>query len=94
MNREIVLPSGAGVYPLAGDVASTAGNSLVAVTGLQGVPITATTGFDGGEVLEYDINTNNWTPTLRAGIQVDNRTVSDDYLITVNVAKMVLVDNS
>lgn len=92
MNREIVLAGGgAGVYPLTGDVTSNAGVAPVRVTGLQSVPI-AVTGFQGGEVMEYDINTNNWTPTLRAAIQVNNVTVSDDYLITVNLSKPILVN--
>lgn len=93
MNREIVVPGGAGVYPLTGDVASTAGNPQVRVTGLQGVPV-ANPGFQGGEDLQYNINSNNWVPTLRAAIQVSNVTVSDDYLVTVNVPKMILVNGS
>ena len=93
MNREIAVPGGAGVYPLTGDVASTAGNPQVRVTGLQGVPI-AQPGFQGGEGLEYDINANNWVPTLRAAIQVNNLTVSDDPLISVNVANAILVNGS
>lgn len=93
MNREIVIPGGAGIYPLTGDVLSQAGNQLVTVVGIQGRPI-LNTFLDGGEVLEYNINTNQWTPTLRAAIQVNNVTASDDYLITVNVAEMVLVNGS
>jgi len=93
MNREIVIPGGAGVYPLTGDVVSQAGNATVQVSGLRGVPITNTF-LDGGEVLEYNVNTNNWEPTLRAAIQVNNVTVSDDYIITVNVPKMALVNGS
>ncbi len=91
MNREIIQPSGAGIYPLTGDVTSTAGNALVAVTGLQGTPV-AVSLFSGGEILEYNINTNQWTPTLRASIQVDNVTVSDDYLITVDLNNPITVD--
>lgn len=93
MNREIVIPGGAGIYPLTGDVQSTAGNALVTVVGLRGVTI-ANEFLSGGEVLEYNINTNQWVPTLRAAIQVNNITVSDDYLITVNVPKMVEVNGS
>lgn len=91
MNREIVVPGGAGIYPLAGDVASQAGNRLVTVIGIQGIPVLNTL-FSGGEVLEYNPNTNQWTPTLRAALQVNNVTLSDDYLITINVPKMVLVN--
>jgi hypothetical protein len=93
MNREIALPGGAGIYPISGDVASTAGNPQVRVIGLQGVPIT-NPGFSGGEFLEYDINSNTWNPTLRASIQVNNDTASDDYLISVNVTPPVLVNNA
>lgn len=93
MNREIVIPGGAGIYPLTGDVTSTAGNALVRVTGIQGTPI-AVALFAGGEVLEFNPNTNQWTPTLRAAIQVNNVTVSDDYIVTVNVPKPILVNGS
>jgi hypothetical protein len=88
VNREI-FPGG--IYPLAGDVTSTAGNATVTVTGIQG--ITVTPGFfQGGEVLEYSAATHSWTPILRAAIQVNGLTVSDDYLISVNVPKEVLVN--
>lgn len=90
MNREI-YPGG--IYPLTGDVESQAGNQPVTVVGLQGIPVEQTF-FDGGEYLEYNPNTHQWEPTLRASIQVNNITVSDDYLITVNVPKMVLVNGS
>lgn len=93
MNREIVIPSGAGIYPLIGDVSSTAGNPTVVVTGLQNTPVQDTF-FEGGEVLAYNPNTNSWTPTLRAAIQVNNVTVSDDSIISVNVAKEILVNGA
>lgn len=94
MNREIAIPGGAGIYPLTGDVASTAGNPSVRVTGLQGVPIASDPSFQGGEELQYNANTHSWTPTLRAAIQVNNVTVSDDYIIAVNVPKSVLVNGA
>lgn len=90
MNREI-WPGG--VYPLAGDVQSTAGNPTVTVVGLQSVPVSAIS-MDGGEILEYSIASHAWKPTLRASIQVDRVTVSDDYLITVNVAKPIFVNGA
>lgn len=93
MNREIVIPGGAGVYPLTGDVTSQAGNAPVTVTGIRGTSV-ASAFFTGGEVLEYNPNTNQWTPTLRAAIQVNNVTVSDDYIVTVNVAKPIKVNGS
>lgn len=90
MNRE-VFPGG--VYPLTGDVVSQAGHTTVQVVGLLGVPITSTF-LNGGEVLEYNPNTNNWEPILRAAIQVNGITVSDDPLIAVNVSKPILVNGS
>jgi hypothetical protein len=93
MNREIVIPGGAGVYPLTGDVLSQAGNPTVQVVGLRGIPV-ADSFLNGGEVLEYNVNTHSWEPVLRAAIQVNGITVSDDYIITVNVQKSVLVNGS
>lgn len=88
MNREI-YPGG--LYPLQGDVQSQAGNVNATVIGLQSVPIQSVSMF-GGEVLEYNVNTNTWVPTLRATIQVNNVTVSDDPWISVNLAKSVTVN--
>lgn len=85
------MPSGAGIYPLVGDVTSTAGSPNVTVTGLQNIPVQDTF-FQGGEVLTYDPNTNNWTPLLRASIQINNVTISDDALVSVNVPKEILVN--
>jgi len=53
MNREIVGGGGAAIYPLQGDVASTAGSSTVTVQGIQGVPVDVSFPT-GGEVLTYD----------------------------------------
>lgn len=90
MNREI-YPGG--LYPLSGDIASTPGSPSVAVTGIQGVPVQAVT-FNGGEVLEYNANALSWVPTLRACIQVDNTTVSDDYTITVNLTQLAQINGT
>lgn len=65
MNREIVGGGGAAIYPLIGDILSTAGSSTVTVTGLQTVPI-AQVPLDGGEVLVYNETSNNWVPTIPA----------------------------
>lgn len=62
MNRECALPGGAGVYPLTGDVASTAGNSNVVVTGLQQVPVENTTPDDLA-YLKYSATNHEWEPT-------------------------------
>lgn len=93
MNREIAIPGGAGVYPLAGDVASRAGNSQVRVTGLQGVPV-AQASLQGGEYLEYDPGSHGWVPTLRATIQVNGKTVSDDNIIIVNLPHLITVNGA
>jgi len=57
MNREIVGGGGASIYPLQGDVESTAGSSTVTVVGLQTIPV-AVSFPSGGEVLTYDGPTN------------------------------------
>ena len=91
MNREIVGIS-AGIYPLIGDVTSTAGSNRVVVTGLEGIPLAGTFPL-GGAGLQYLANTNQWTPELVATIQVNGLTVSDDGLVSVNVYKPILVNS-
>lgn len=93
MNREVVIPGGAGIYPLQGDVQSTAGNQVVTVTGWQGTPIAVNTN-ESGAVYQFVQAANEWQPILRASIQVNGITVSDDPLISVNVAKPILVNGS
>jgi len=83
MNREIVIPGGAGVYPLTGDVQSSAGSPTVRVTGLQGLPIESIVP-DPGAVLTFNQNNAEWEPIQRACIQVNGISVSDDYDISVN----------
>lgn len=61
MNRESAIPGGAGVYPLAGDVLSQAGNSLVTVIGLRSIPILPSNPVDQ-QVLVYTEATNAWGP--------------------------------
>lgn len=88
MNREI-YPGG--LYPLAGDVVSTPGSPSIAVVGIQGIPI-QTVNLNGGEVLEYNPNVTAWVPTLRAAIQVDGVTVSDDYTMAVNLTEFAQIN--
>ncbi len=83
MNREVVIPGGAGVYPLTGDVLSTAGDQTVRVIGIQGIPVQRISP-EPGSYLEYNQNAGRWEPILRASIQVNGITVSDDYDISVN----------
>jgi hypothetical protein len=90
MNREI-FP--AVLYPLVGDVQSQAGNQAVEVVGILSVPIVQSLNLSG-QVLEYNLAQNSWVPTLRASIQVNGMTVSDDYLVSINVVKEILVNGS
>jgi hypothetical protein len=83
MNREIVIPGGAGVYPLTGDVQSTAGSSTVRVVGLQGLPLENIIP-NPGAFLVFNQNNAEWEPIQRACIQVNGLTVSDDYDMSVN----------
>lgn len=83
MNREIVIPGGAGVYPLTGDVTSTAGNQTVTVTGIQNIPVQAGVPVVAS-VLTYNQNVNQWQPIERSSIQLNLLPVSDDYEISVN----------
>lgn len=52
MNREIAT-SGATIYPLTGDVKSTAGSAPISVVGIQGIPVQQVFPV-AGEVLTYD----------------------------------------
>lgn len=93
MNREIVVPGGAGVYPLTGDVESDAGSPLVTVVGIQGRTVTNPF-LQGGENLQYNGNTNEWIPTLRACVFVNGVPVSDDFTVTVNVARPIKINGA
>lgn len=92
MNREIYPSS---VYPITGDVVSTAGTAPVKVTGLQGVPVInpfLTGGLFGGQTLQFNTVNRGWTATLIASIQINNVTVSDDYSVSVNAIKQIKVN--
>ena len=93
MNRETVVPGGAGIYPLTGDVTSTPGNNTVVVTGLEGIPLTPGP-YASGVTWQYVSATNTWQAILQASIQVNGVTVSDDPLVSVNVPKEILVNGS
>ena len=83
MNREITSGVPGSIYPLVGDVVSTAGSPRVVVDGLQTVPVSSS--FPGSaNNLQYNPNTNSWTPTAIACIAVDGVVVSYDYMIAVN----------
>jgi hypothetical protein len=89
MNREVT----SSLWPLSGDVSSQAGSDIVTVIGLQGIPIKQIF-LQGGEEIMFDINSNQWIPTLRAIVQVNNVTVSNDAYVSVNVLKPILVNGS
>lgn len=92
MNREIVQSGGgAGIYPLVGDVTSTAGSPTVVVTGLQGTPLGMGV-LRSGEELQYNGSVNQWQPILNAVIQVNGITVSDDPTITVNINRPIKIN--
>lgn len=93
MNRECAMPGGAGIYPLAGDVKSSAGSSSVTVTGLQTIPVSSTFPVAGAS-LEYSLANSNWAPALRQSIQVNGVSCSDDYIISINVVKEVLFNGT
>lgn len=93
MNRELVVPGGAGIYPLQGDVTSTAGNNNVKVTGFEGIPLTPGP-YSSGVTWQYVSSTNQWVAVLRAAIQVDGVTVSDDYNVSVDVLRPVRTNGS
>lgn len=84
MNREI-FPGG--VYPLQGDVQSTAGSSTVTVTGIQNIPVSTVPPTDG-QVLQFSAASVQYGPAnvpLNQSIQVNGVAVSDDCSIFVNV---------
>lgn len=91
MNREIVSGIPGSIYPLIGDVTSTAGNNRVTVTGLEGIPLTLGP-YASGVTWQYVSSTNTWQPILQATVQVNGVTVSNDPYISVNVLKPVLVN--
>lgn len=66
MNREITGGGGASVYPLVGDVTSTAGQGPVSVTGIRNIPVNNSFPA-GGEVLTYDGPSNSLS--LEAPVQ-------------------------
>ena len=94
MNREIAVPGGAGVYPLTGDIESQAGNSTVAVVGIQRIGVSSAPPANA-DSLVYLETTNTWVPTpLNCTIQINGVPVSDDPLVSVNVVKPILVNGS
>jgi hypothetical protein len=92
LNREI-FPGG--IYPLQGDVTSRAGSQNVTVTGLQGIPVAAGIPTSTA-LLTYDVNNHQWTAGSpgNSSIQVNGVSVSDDYIVSVNTPKQILVNGA
>ena len=80
-----------GIYPLSGDVTSSAGNSSVRVTGLQGISLQSGVPGAGAE-LQFNQNAVQWQPLVIAQIQVNGISVSDDPLVSVNATKPITVN--
>ena len=77
MNREIVQSgAGAGIYPISGDVISTAGSPKVTVVGIQGISVLSKVLF-GGEILQYNGILNQWVPTLIASLNTHAEPLTD-----------------
>lgn len=92
MNRE-TFPGG--IYPLQGDVQSQAGASKVAVVGLQNTPVVSAPPIDQDKLV-YQLTAGAWVPTPdpNTSILVNGVSVSDDYLVTVNSPKQILVNGA
>lgn len=88
MNREI-YPGG--IYPLQGDVLSQAGNNLVAISKLQGTSLNANSPTPGTYLIFDGVS---WSPRQpwNNSVEVNGISISDDFDITVNVIKPVLVN--
>ena len=74
--------------PLLGDVSGAAGATTVTVTGLQKIPVQASSPSNGN-VLTYNSALNVWQPaggsSQNQSILVNSNGVSDDYDIGVNL---------
>lgn len=81
MNREIVP---GGLYPLQGDVQSTAGNNKARVIGIQNIPVSNAVPNDG-DVLTYVESLNEYVPEGGTDvITVNNIRVSVDDVVFQN----------
>lgn len=85
MNREIVGGGGASVYPLIGDVQSTAGNAPVTVIGLRGILIEPSFPVNS-DVLTYDETSNMWVPTPITGIELQTNGADNSTQTLLNLA--------
>src|SRR5277367_3863122 len=93
MNREITGGGGASVYPLVGDVQSTAGQGPVTVIGLQNIPVSVSFPT-GGEVLTYDGPSNNLlleAPVQQIELQTNGTPNSTQALLNIAAGTNVAI---
>jgi hypothetical protein len=90
MNREIYPGS---IYPLMGDVVSTAGVNKVTVAALRNITLDFTTPDDGAAIV-YDADSGQFKArvTSSVAIMVNSEASSDDYIVSVNVARPIKVN--
>jgi hypothetical protein len=92
MNREIVP---GGVYPIQGDVESTAGSSVVTVVGLEGIPMPPAFP-SGGEVLTYDGSSNTLLleqPVQQIELETNGTANSTQTLLNIVAGTNVTITN-
>lgn len=93
MNRE-VFPGG--IYPLSGDVQSTAGSNTVRVIGLSGISLSGVPTTQN-QVYAFDVNSGTFLITsipVNQSIQCNGVGMSDDYYIFCNNCDMEIQVNS
>lgn len=79
----------ASLFPLRGDVSAEAGDILVTVVGVRGIPVTAILPKNG-QGLSYNSTNNDLEWGAGSGvIQCDGVGVSSDYLILVDCAFVI-----
>lgn len=89
MNRQVVPNS---LYPLTGDVKSTAGENTAKVTGIQGVPVSSTIPFRAAQILAFNPGTNQWEVVILNGaVLVNGILVSAEPIFTVNSGSDTLI---
>jgi hypothetical protein len=89
MNREVVGGGGASIYPLIGDISSSAGSPTVSVTGLVGIPLVFSA-LDNGDFLVYDETVNNWvneTVTIPPAIELQTNGTDNSSQTLLNLAE-------
>ena len=75
----------ASLFPLRGDVSAEAGDIVVRVQGIQGIPITAAPPTNG-QGLAYSAVNNDLEWGIGGTVQTNGVGVSSDFLILINTA--------